>query len=246
MSSLMRFYAASIDRWRFPPILAHALNLVAIAGTPLLAALFFIDRDIFGFILDEDYLVEWGQVALYLATAVAGASVAADRFRRGHRGQGIVWILFLLGMVFITGEEISWGQRLLGFETPELLEEINRQNEINLHNIGRTLTVFNLTLFFASLYAIAAEWINQRWGLARRWPDGERLYVPPFFLAGLFGVMVAYRFVRSILLNQDSYALTSLSEWAELCFAAALFISVFLSARWLSGRAAEGAPASAD
>ncbi|HET8777652.1 MAG TPA: hypothetical protein VFN76_08330 [Candidatus Limnocylindria bacterium] len=241
----MRLYAASIDRWLFPPALAHALNLVAIAGTPLLALLFFVDRDTFGFILDEDYVVEWGQVALYIATGVAGAWVAADRFRRGYRGQGIVWVLFVLGMVFIAGEEISWGQRLLGFETPELLEEINRQNEITLHNIGRTLTVFNLALFFASLYAIAADWINQRWKLAARWPDGERLYVPPFFLAGLFGVMVAYRFVRSILLNQDSYALTSLSEWAELCFAAALFISVFLSARWLAGRVANGA-ASAD
>ena len=32
-------------------------------------------------------------------------------------------------------EEISWGQRILGLRTPELLLEVNRQKELNLHNI---------------------------------------------------------------------------------------------------------------
>jgi hypothetical protein len=239
----MRLYSASVDGWRFSRAFADALNVVAILGTPVLAVIFLVDRDVFGLILDEDYLVEWSQVVLYAAAGAAGSWIAADRLRRGYRGQGAVWILFVLGMAFIAAEEISWGQRLFGLETPEVLEEINRQSEINLHNIGRTLTVFNLALFLASLYAVAAEWINRRWRLAARWPDGERLYVPPFFLAGMFGVMVVYRFVRSVLLNQDSYALTSLSEWAEICFAAALFISVFLSARWLSRRPADASPA---
>lgn len=40
-------------------------------------------------------------------------------------------IIFLFG----AGEEISWGQRYLGFHTPEVMEKRNRQNEFNLHNI---------------------------------------------------------------------------------------------------------------
>ena len=37
---------------------------------------------------------------------------------------------------FGAGEEISWGQRILGFETPETLSQINRQEEFNLHNLS--------------------------------------------------------------------------------------------------------------
>jgi len=33
------------------------------------------------------------------------------------------------------GEEISWGQRIFGIQTPEFLKKINRQGETNLHNI---------------------------------------------------------------------------------------------------------------
>jgi hypothetical protein len=41
-------------------------------------------------------------------------------------------LLFFLG----AGEEISWGQRMLGFQTPEPLSEVNRQEEFNLHNLS--------------------------------------------------------------------------------------------------------------
>jgi len=40
-------------------------------------------------------------------------------------------ILFFVGF----GEEISWGQRILNFETPEALKQVNLQNETNIHNI---------------------------------------------------------------------------------------------------------------
>jgi hypothetical protein len=239
MSELRRQFLASLRRWRFNLSTALILNAVAVAGVPLLAAIFFVNREIFRLVLDEDRLVEWGQVLLFGASGLVGARIAMDRFGRHYRAQAMLWIGFVLAMIFICGEEIAWGQRLLGLETPEILEDINKQNEITLHNIGNTLTAFNLALFFASLYAIAAEWIQRRWNVAGRWADGERLYVPPFFLAGLFGVMVTYRVVRSVFLNQESYALTQLSEWAEISFAAALFLTVLLSARWLSRRAAE-------
>lgn len=51
--------------------------------------------------------------------------------------------IFLLGLAFIffmgAGEEISWGQRVFGFSTPESINKVNVQHEFNLHN----LEVFN-------------------------------------------------------------------------------------------------------
>ena len=235
----MSLFWASADQWGVSRPAAVVLNALALGAVPVLAALFFLDRQAFRVVLNEDGVVEWAQVLMWAGSGGIGAWIAAERLRSGYRGQAILWIGFALVTLFLAGEELSWGQRLLDLETPEVLEEINRQDEINLHNIGRTLTVFNAALFIASAYAIAAEWIQRRWNFAGRLADGDRLYVPPFFLAGLFAVMLGYRFVRWVILNQESYALTSLSEWAELCFAGALFTTVFLSARWLSRRARE-------
>lgn len=43
-------------------------------------------------------------------------------------------VLVTLGCVYITGEELSWGQQLLGWATPESLMAVNDQGETNLHN----------------------------------------------------------------------------------------------------------------
>ena len=44
--------------------------------------------------------------------------------------------IFLSLLFFIFGmEEISWGQRIIGWETPSALAQINHQNETNIHNI---------------------------------------------------------------------------------------------------------------
>lgn len=46
-----------------------------------------------------------------------------------------VYILGGVVMVFFGGEEINWGQRIIGFETPAFLANLNTQGEFNLHNI---------------------------------------------------------------------------------------------------------------
>jgi hypothetical protein len=46
------------------------------------------------------------------------------------------WLLVLSAICFIAaGEEISWGQRLFAIETPEIIANLNLQNELNLHNL---------------------------------------------------------------------------------------------------------------
>jgi hypothetical protein len=56
-----------------------------------------------------------------------------------HTRFSLVKQLVYLGLAalffFGAGEEISWGQRILGFQTPEPLTEVNRQEEFNLHNL---------------------------------------------------------------------------------------------------------------
>jgi hypothetical protein len=55
------------------------------------------------------------------------------------RKVGVNILLLFIGFVFLIAafEEISWGQRVLGFDTPDKLLEINQQDEFNFHNIDK-------------------------------------------------------------------------------------------------------------
>lgn len=89
--------------------------------------------------LEEDTLIESLTSALY-ATAGVGFVLIARRslfLQTKSAGPRYVWlIMWALLMVLFAGEEISWGQRIFGTETPEWLSEINVQDETNVHNIG--------------------------------------------------------------------------------------------------------------
>ncbi len=48
-----------------------------------------------------------------------------------------VWVLLTtVGCIYFAGEELSWGQHLFGWGTPEYIEAVNDQEETNLHNIS--------------------------------------------------------------------------------------------------------------
>ncbi|MCH8148930.1 MAG: tetratricopeptide repeat protein [Planctomycetes bacterium] len=86
-------------------------------------------------------------------------------------------------------EEISWGQRLAGFSSPEFFRENNLQGETNIHNF---LTgPFGTTLKHALAYALAAALalyglvypvvLHRRFRLAV-WLDSRGLAAPPLYL----------------------------------------------------------------
>ena len=63
-------------------------------------------------------------------------------------------VIKILLLIYFLGEEISWGQHFLYFETNEFFNKYNKQNETNLHNISN---IFNeiprsLVLFWTGLF----------------------------------------------------------------------------------------------
>lgn len=49
--------------------------------------------------------------------------------------KNFIYLLFALVFFFGAGEEISWGQRIFGFSTPDELAEVNEQGEVTVHNL---------------------------------------------------------------------------------------------------------------
>ena len=102
------------------------------------------DRNVFFTLTEEDHWVEnltaaWFFLASLLFFTTAGTE--RDVFRR------TIYILGGIVLLFVAGEEISWGQRIIGFSTPDFLMDLNIQKEFNLHNMQGTNNLLELTRY---------------------------------------------------------------------------------------------------
>jgi len=93
--------------------------------------LFGIDQNFDDMIFDEDGPIENASAIAYFISFIFSLAIA-----KFFKERAIFFALFLilaLGFLLIGLEEISWGQRIFNFETPDWFPE-NFQAEINIHN----------------------------------------------------------------------------------------------------------------
>lgn len=189
----------------------------------------------------EDGPIETAGAVFFLAAA-AGFFVASIRTVRQSRERGkaevwpaVVFTLLALVMFVCFGEEISWGQRVFGWQTPSLIAALNAQNETNLHNIqavhqwnpdgtekgfigklvnmNRLFSVFWLTAFV--LLPVVAAGSDR---IRRRFKDAE-IPVPPLWVGGMFlSSYVVYKVLA--LIYQGTLRAHALDELKETSYAA--------------------------
>ena len=102
----------------------------------------------------EDGVSEWWSVGAYLVSAMMAAGTGRLLTRLGHPRLGWVHVLFALALIVAALEEVSWGQRLFGWSTPEDLSRVNEQGETTLHNISSFSRVFPTVFFWGSTIAL--------------------------------------------------------------------------------------------
>jgi len=86
----------------------------------------------------EDGIIEGMGAVLFLISAIMSAILFYKTLLRPKNlqlGRPLFYVFFALAFLFSFGEEISWGQRILGFNTPSFIEEKNLQGEFNVHNL---------------------------------------------------------------------------------------------------------------
>lgn len=159
-------------------------------------------RDRIDWLIEEDSVVEWiGTVGLFVA---AGCFLWAFVIsgREPLKGRFVIWkrlaLLALAVLLFAAaGEEISWGQRLLGISTPESLGSVSTQNETNLHNIDffqNAVSVDRLFQLFWVGFAVAVPVLSYLWEPARRL--FERFL--PIFPVGIALLFVFNQLVQTV------------------------------------------------
>lgn len=102
----------------------------------------------------EDGVSEWWTVAAYLIAAITVAVTALLMTRLRHRRIGLIYALLALVFMVVVMEEISWGQRLFDWSTPEALASVNEQGETGIHNITGLDRVFRTAFFLAALLGL--------------------------------------------------------------------------------------------
>lgn len=188
----------------------RVVAVVPLAGAGVVAITASSDP-VYRVLVREDGVLEWLQAIVYGATALLAIVATPRLWGSGARFEAlVVAALGLLSFVSL-GEELSWGQRLLAFETPDIASG-NSQGELTLHNDERFEDPARVGLLLAGLYGAVAPFVARR----------PAPVVPPRVLVPWFAVVAGYFAFRLVWLEAPSYAEAKYSEWPETCLAVAV------------------------
>jgi hypothetical protein len=148
-SAMVRRISADFAQWQNPVRNLNAENrswarmglilvwlLVALSVVTIWLSFEYFGTRWFALLAFENGLVENLQAICLLIAGVVLMRQGWSDYRGGKGPFSLIGLLYGLLLIIGAGEEVSWGQHWLGFETPEEMKDINVQGEFNLHNIG--------------------------------------------------------------------------------------------------------------
>jgi hypothetical protein len=226
--------------WGLDIATATVVALAPIVGAGAVAAAHFV-RPLYRFLTAEDSVLEWMQFFCLAATTVILALVVRALVRRREWAWAALFAAGAAGVFLVAGEEISWGQRLFGLETPAGFQGVNTQGELNLHNVRGVLRVVNLATLIGAgvLTALPLVLAGFRAVGLPIWDRAWRV-VPPIALVSAFLLPFGYRLLRLVTASGTS---GSFAEAVELSLYFGLLVFALLIRRRL---AAEGPAGPAD
>jgi len=160
-------------------------TILALSGLALTYYLYYLHPVGYVYFVTEDYWVEWATfVSLVMGVCFIVWALFNDH---GLRKPG--FFLFALGMFLDAMEEISWGQRIFHFRSPQFFAAHNLQGEVNIHNfIFPSYRIIGVAVF---LWAILLPLALKRSMRLRRWCGQigipiAPVHVWPFFLLAVY------------------------------------------------------------
>ncbi|MCL2451890.1 hypothetical protein FWD20_03435 [Candidatus Saccharibacteria bacterium] len=169
------------------------------------------------------------KMALQLAAAVFFGMIAYRYALKKKILPAIFACLIILILILMAGEEISWGQRIFGWSTPEFFLENNSQRETNFHNLATQL--FQNVLYFGGWLLLAALpfWRNNIKKILAKFKRFAWLgdWLPPTYFLIIFAA--AFGFCDSILTTNTGIRFSSILF--SVLATAAILIRVVIPAR---------------
>lgn len=144
----------------------------------------------------EDGVIEYSTTVFLALSAIILLFNATALWRRGVAFGAALTVVYALAFFFGAGEEVSWGQRIFGWESGDYFQENNFQGETNLHNLVVGSSHLAETLFgnvltaVILLYLVVLPLLYPRLAWLRRLAD--RLVVPvPWLRHGIVAVVAS-------------------------------------------------------
>lgn len=119
-------------------------------------------------VYDEGNLMEtltaiaFGVSSIFILLTIRSRLLAENQQGRSSKWWLIAYISVMLGLFVLAMEEINWGQTYLGWQTPEILSEFNRQGETNLHNIIVAFEWLYYPLVLLFPLEVLSGWLSRR------------------------------------------------------------------------------------
>lgn len=209
--------------------IAFVLPLFIISGFLYLR---YFKYEFYDFLISEDSIFEYFQAIAYFSTGVIYMLIAFKCTGETVRLQRILFITAGLGALIIAMEEISWGQRLFGINTPEWFQKHNIQNELSIHNLKPVQKIVHL-LYALTGFVLSFGWISLGENFPyQKLPPGliniVRMLKPKWFLMTYF--LPLFLFYTSLLLtgSPGNYFTYNDQEVTELLLSLGLFWYSFL------------------
>ncbi len=140
----------------------------------------------------EDEPVEYATSLFYLLASIVSVLIARTFFRRQEKLLFGLYLFFSLGLFFIFGEEISWGQRIFGIVLPQFFAENNVQGETTIHNLEPIQVILHQIYIVIGLvgafgWLVAPKRLKQWRGILPAW------YLSLYFLQiAVFYIYIEY------------------------------------------------------
>ena len=202
---------------------ARRLEVVSRCSTTLVGVLLIslwlltaLDSKLSWVLIGEDRFVEWASAWCYF---LAGAFFLRKVWEFRRAGKRVLVLFGLAAIcVFIALEEISWGQRIFGYQPGAFFLKQNVQQETNLHNLLGPLLRDALFLLFVAGYGL----VLPIWRRQTHQDSNQilRFIAPPNSLVFVFGLVAILYMLPISWMSQ---------EIAELGLALALLVSAILT-----------------
>jgi hypothetical protein len=219
--------------WGTKPAVLVAIWLIPVAIVSGGVVTAIIGKDAYKWYTGEDQFAEVVQVILYALALVLGILVVRKLRISGERTFVALYAVVVVGLVFMLGEELSWGQRLFGWRTSETFAELNKQDETNLHNITDVETMFKWMQLVVGAYGTFLPLLFLL-DLSRPMKRFLSFVIPHATLIPFFAPLFLWRVYRNVIAPDPPpgsyFVISEFNEVMETVLAAGM--ALFLLYQW--------------
>lgn len=177
--------------------------------------------DVFLQIIKEDHLLEYLQFLTLFLGSLTSLWIALQL----HKIKQLSWSLFFgvcsVAFFLVAGDEIAWGQRILNIEVSEAIKQVNRQEEITIHNLHAVEWMVLYGYFSLSVLGVFSHLICSKFAMLNRFVN----VVPKKLLVGYFLLPCIFYIAQ---LSVAGGVWHAWSEVAELYFYSGLVLWILL------------------